>query len=400
MSLTHTLLAALLAAGLLADPARAHIPDDRIDIGVIADGVAATGQNAERGAVIAAAMAADDFGRAAGSIDVEVHDSPDAGGSADDLAQVRQWLDADHVALVVDAAGSAEDAAIARLLQSRHRMLITADPGADPAGALCAPDVLKWGADPAVLARAVARTLADQRRRRIFLLAAQDGRDASLLRDLAASVPQDGGTIAGTALQPSGARDLTQQLQTVSASDADALVLLLQGPELQQALRLAQQDGITDRMTVVAPLATVTDIAAAGLPAASSVLVVSGFYWDQDAATRRFAARFRARLDQRRPDPADAAVYSAVLAYLRAARARHSIDAETILDQLRRDPPRQTLFGPVDVLPDGQVAHAMHVFRVRRAAGPNTSADVFAPVATIAADRTIVESCAARQAAR
>jgi hypothetical protein len=42
----------------------------------------------------------------------------------------------------------------------------------------------------------------------------------------------------------------------------------------------------------------------------------------------------------------------------------------------------------------------MHVFRVRRAEGPNTSADVFAPVATIAPDRTIMESCAARQAAR
>lgn len=91
---------------------------------------------------------------------------------------------------------------------------------------------------------------------------------------------------------------------------------------------------------------------------------MEAFYWDMDEQTRAFSRRFQERMG-RPPSTNQAGVYSATLAYLRAA-ATGTDDAQRVVAEMKRAPIRDPLFGETVVRQDGRAMHAMHLFEVRR----------------------------------
>ena len=63
------------------------------------------------------------------------------------------------------------------------------------------------------------------------------------------------------------------------------------------------------------------------LQAAQGLLVTSGFYWNQNDASRRFAERFRAEMGRPAAKP-QAAVYAAVRHWLNAVAGTGSVSGE------------------------------------------------------------------------
>ena len=87
------------------------------------------------------------------------------------------------------------------------------------------------------------------------------------------------------------------------------------------------------------------------------------------------------------PTENQAGVYSAVLTYLRAARAADTIDGEAVVAEMKRAPIADALFGDVTVRADGRAVHPMYVYRVKAPAESHGEWDLYTPVATIPADR-------------
>ena len=68
----------------------------------------------------------------------------------------------------------------------------------------------------------------------------------------------------------------------------------------------------------------------------------------------------------RMPTMDQAGVYSATLAWLRAARRSGAVEGEQVVAEMRRTTIQDPLFGPVTIRADGRAIHDMHVFRVKR----------------------------------
>jgi branched-chain amino acid transport system substrate-binding protein len=378
------------ALALAAAPAAADIPGNRIDIGIISDALTSSGQPEGGAAVVAATMAAEDFGTEAGPVDVEVYRAALAAAPGADLDRVRRWLSHDQAAVVLDAAGSTQDdAAIADLMIARGRMLITAALTDDPGPALCRPQVAKWGSYPAIVAHTLAAALAARGRHRVSIIADQSPYGAALSRDLAALMPASAGLTA-TAV---GGDEFRQRLLAAQTAKADALVLAMQGPGLVDVLRAAAANGLPERLDVVAPAASLTDFHHVGLPEAGNLFTVGDFYWDQSAATKAFVKRLGPAIYRDKPHAIQATVYAAVMAYLHAARATHSIDSDTIMAEWRRAAAQTGLFASVSVLPDGRVAHAMYLYRVRGTAGTGAAWQDYELAATVPAEQAYAGPC-------
>jgi len=126
-----------------------------------------------------------------------------------------------------------------------------------------------------------------------------------------------------------------------------------------------------------------SDVDAIGLEVASGLQLVTGFYWDRTDGTRAWSKRFAAAMSGRMPTEDHAGVYSATLAYLRAARDAGTIEGEAVVRQMAAKPIDDPLWGTVTIRPDGRAVHEMYRYRVKEPAESRSKSDDYTLVATI-----------------
>ena len=74
------------------------------------------------------------------------------------------------------------------------------------------------------------------------------------------------------------------------------------------SVKQAAEFGLTaSGQELAALLMQLTDVHAIGLPSAKGLYLTEGFYWDTNDGTRKFADRFAAQMDGRRPTANQAA---------------------------------------------------------------------------------------------
>ncbi len=377
---------ALCAALMLPLAARAKIPEDKIKVGLLDSPAGSYVERTEHSASIAAEMAAEDFATE-GRLDAEIHDH--AGKPDDDLKTVEDWLDKEHIAIVIDVAGSASTAAVSSLLRERNRTLVVIDAaGAALDGQLCAPTTVRWMGDPAALAESLARAVIGQGGKQWFVIAEDTPLEQGLAAAVGSAVTSLGGTVAGTATNPLGGRNLHAPLMQAASSGASVVALGESGPELANALLQAAQLGVPTGRTIAALRADIVQVDQTGLQAAQGLVLATPYYWNRDGATRRFATRFSNRVKNgQMPTAVEAGIYSATLALLHAARAANSIDGDAVVAALRRAPIKDTLLGTVQVRPDGIATHPVQVYRVKRPDQAMQAWDYYDLVTTIPAEQ-------------
>ncbi len=121
------------------------------------------------------------------------------------------------------------------------------------------------------------------------------------------------------------------------------------------------------------------------MQAAQGLTVTEAFYWDLNDATRAFSRRFAQRFNDRMPTANQAGVYSSVLAYLNAVKAAGSIDGETVVAQMRKQPIQDASVRHGNG-PAGRAGGARHVYvqgedcrASRKAAGMITTSSLRIP---------------------
>jgi len=358
----------LLILGALALPgiAQAKIPKDMVKIGVLQDLPGPFSAETGNGGIVAAQMAAAAYETEHVHGDAEILPHVSQGGVQDDLEKVREWLDVEHVAAVVSSAPAVVNARIARMVAKRHVTLLVAATDAEMGGAKCSPNAVVWGAGPDGRARALAKALASQAGKQWFIVAAQDSASLAEQKALQQAVSADGGKVVGTLEHPIGEADMRKAQPKIEESGAQVLALVETGPDLIAALRSVKLSGLSHRVTVVAPWASIGDVDAAGPAVAAGVLVPAPFYWDADAQTVRFALKWSSRMLDQPVTENSAEVYAAVLSFLHAAKAADDVSAEKVLAELRRAPIKHTMFGTVSVRKDGRVVYDMSVYQVKQ----------------------------------
>jgi branched-chain amino acid transport system substrate-binding protein len=130
----------------------------------------------------------------------------------------------------------------------------------------------------------------------------------------------------------------------------------------------------------------VTDIHALGLPTAQGLLLTESFYWDMNDATRAWSREFFAANKQKMPSMVVAGVYSAVMHYLKAVEALKSdADGAKVIEQMKKMPTDDKLFGKGSVRADGRKIHDVHLFEVKKPAESKAPWDYYKLRSTIPA---------------
>jgi branched-chain amino acid transport system substrate-binding protein len=362
-------LAAAAAALALAQSARADFSDKVIKIGVLNDQSGLYADLAGQGSVTAARMAAEEMGGKIGDTPIEVvfadhQNKPDIGSNI-----ARQWIDVDHVDVIVDVPTSSVALAVNQIVKDKNKVFLASGPASsDLTGKACSPNTVHWTYDTWALAHTTGKAEVDAGGKTWFFLTADYAFGHALERDTTEVVTKAGGKILGGVKHPLNATDFSSFLLQAQASKAQVIGLANAGGDTINSIKAAAEFGIVKGGQKLAGLLVfVTDIHALGLQTAQGLLLSESFYWDRDAKTRAWSKKWAEKMgNNRKPSMVQAGVYASVLHYLKALKALKSdADGKAVVEQMKKMETDDPAFGKGKIRVDGRKMHPMYLYEVK-----------------------------------
>ena len=174
----------------------------------------------------------------------------------------------------------------------------------------------------------------------------------------------------GSVKHPLNTTDFSSFLLQAQASKAQVIGLANAGGDTINSIKAASEFGIIKGGQKLAGLLVfLTDIHALGLPTAQDLLLSESFYWDRDAKTRAWSKKFAQRNAGKMPTMVHAGVYASVVHYLKALKALKSDgDGKAVVDQMKKMPTDDPLFGKGSIRADGRKIHPMYLYEVKKPA--------------------------------
>jgi branched-chain amino acid transport system substrate-binding protein len=382
-------LALATAAAVASGAAQAQISDGVVKIGVMNDMSGTYADLSGPGSVVAAQMAAEDFGAAAKGLKVEIvgadhQNKPDIGSNI-----VRQWIDRDQVDVIVDVPTSSVALAVNQIVREKNKVfLVSGAASSDLTGKACSPNTIHWTYDTWSLANGTGNAIVKTGGKTWFFLTADYAFGHALDRDTAAVVEKNGGKVVGRVRHPFPATDFSSFLLQAQASKAQIIGLANAGADTTNAIKQAAEFGIVrGGQSLAALLIFLTDIKALGLPTAQGLVFTEAWYWDQTDANRAFAKKFAERNRGVYPSMVHAGVYSAVTHYLKAvSELKSDADGKAVVAKMKATGTDDPLFGKGTIRADGRKIHPMYLFEVKKPAESKGPWDLYKLRATIPAD--------------
>jgi len=388
----RNLLSSLLAAafGLGAAGAQAQISDGVIKIGVMNDMSGLYADIAGPGSVVAARLALEDFGAAAKGMKVEIvsadhQNKPDVGSTV-----ARTWYDVDKVDVIVDVPTSSVALAINQITRDKGKaFLVSGAATSDLSGKACSPNTIHWTYDTWMLANGTGSAIVKTGGDTWFFLTADYAFGHALERDTEAAVIKGGGKVLGKVRHPFPGTDFSSFLLQAQASKAKVIGLANAGGDTINSIKQAAEFGITKsgQQNLAGMLVFITDIHALGLNTAQGLIFTESFYWDLNDQTRAWTKRFAAANGGKYPSMVHAGVYSSVLHYLKAIDAIKSDDGTKVIEQMKKMPTDDPLFGKGSVRVDGRKIHPVYLVEVKKPSESKAPYDYYKIRATIPADQ-------------
>ena len=370
--------AAMVAASLATPPAVAQgLSDDVVKIGVIVDMTGVYSGNGGKAVVVAAQMAAEDFGGTVLGKPIEIL-SADYQNKVDiTSATVRRWFDQDQVDAVIESTDSASAIAIQKLGAERKRITIAAGSASTAlTNAECSPYGIHYVYDTYALATGTGRAVVQEGGKRWFFVTADYAFGHSLEKNTADVVKEMGGTVVGGVRHPLNTNDFASFLLRAQASGADVVALANAGSDFTTALKQAQEFGLTDgNQSIAAMLVFLSDLKALGPAVAKGIRFTTGFYWDYNEETRAFSERFFKRYGTM-PTDIQAGAYSAVTTYLDAVRAVGTDDAAKVREHLRTVTINDFFARNGKIRDDGRMVHEMYLAQAKTPAESRSAWDL------------------------
>ncbi len=358
-----SLAIATMVAGIT--PAQAQISGDVIRIGIITDMSGLYSDIDGPGGVEAIKMAVADMGGAINGKKIEViyadhQNKPDlAAGKA------REWFDTQGVDLLIGGTNSGTALAMAKVAAEKKKLFI-------PIGAAhsaltneqCNPYTVHWAYDTIALAKGTGSAVVKAGGKSWYFLTADYAFGAQLQNDTATVVKAAGGTIVGSVKHPLSASDFSSFLLQAQSSKAQILGLANAGGDTINAIKAANEFGITKTMKLAGLLVFINDIHSLGLKMTQGMYLTDSWYWNRDAETRAWSRKFFEKV-KRMPSSVQAGDYSATQHYLNAVKAIGNDDPDKVLAQMKKTKVNDIFTKGGYIRDDGRMVHDMYLMQVK-----------------------------------
>ncbi|QIE55118.1 ABC transporter substrate-binding protein [Pikeienuella piscinae] len=358
-----------------------------VKLGVLNDRSGIYSDLTGEGSVVAAQMAAEDFMAEEGGLNIEIvsadhQNKPDIGSNI-----ARKWYDEEGVNAILDVPTSSVALAVAQITADNNGVLVNSGAGSTAlTREQCLPTTIHWTYDTAALANGTGKAMTLAGGEKWFFLTADYAFGHSLEENTAAVVEANGGEVVGTVDVPFPATDFSSFLLQAQGSGADVIGLANAGGDTVNAIKQAQEFGITQAgQKLAALLFFITDVHALSPETRTGLSLTGAYYWDQDEGAREWSARFLERHGSM-ASMVQAGVYSSTLHYLRAVKAVGTTDGETVAAKMKETPFDDVLFGKGHIRGDGRGIHDMYLYQVKSPDESTGEWDLYTTVATIAGE--------------
>jgi branched-chain amino acid transport system substrate-binding protein len=379
-SLPHSLAISLLAL-CVSWSASAQTPRS-MKIGILNDASGPYSDNAGAGSVTSAKMAAEDFMRQHPDFKVEIIAADHQNKADVGAAIARRWIDQEKVDAVADVPNSAVGLAVNEVVRGTKAGLIASSAASsDLTGKYCSPNTIQWTFDSWAASHTIGNYLVHHGGKKWYFIATDNALGKSMVRDGTSVIKSGGGTVVGAVNVPIDNADYASFILQADGSGADVIAFATAGGDTINLIKQSSEFGLKQNgRTFAALLTTTNDVESSGLSVAQGLIITQPFYWDLNDASRAWSVRFGERRQGHSPTAFHAGVYSSVRAYLNAALAAGTNDAQAIIREMKREPIDDDLFGPVVVRPDGRAIHNMYIFRVKSPAASKSKWDLLEQV--------------------
>ena len=391
MRLFRTLLAGVAAAGLLAGAAQAQqgkISNDVVKIGVLNDQSSLYADISGQGSVVAARMAAEDFGGKVLDKPIEIvfadhQNKPDVGS-----AIARRWIDEEGVDAISDVPTSSVALAIQGLTREKKRIFLMSGPASsDLTGKQCSPYGFHWTYDTYALANGTGGAMVKQGGDTWFFITADYAFGHALERDTGNAVKAAGGKVLGAVRHPLNTNDFSSFLLQAQGSGAKVIGLANAGGDTINSIKQASEFGIVQAGQKLAGLLVfISDVHALGLKTAHGLVVTTAFYWDQNDETRAWSKRFMEKMGGKAPTMVQAGVYSGVKHYLQAIKDAGTDDPDAVAAKMRETKINDFMTKDGWIRPDGRVMRDMYLVEVKEPGESKGPWDYYKILRTIPAE--------------
>ena len=383
LDLKTSALAVALAMSM-GPAAIAQTTGETLKIGVLTDESGPYADSAGSGSILAAQMAAEDFGGKANGRRVEiVHaDTLNKPDTASNIA--RRWYERENVSAIVDLPVTPVALAVQELARQMNRsVMITASATSDFTSKKCSPVSTHWADDTQAMAAGTAKVLSAQGPNSWFFITVDFSFGEALQKAATDVIEASGSKVLGSVRHPANNADFASLLLQAQSSSARFVGLASVGGDLVNIIKQAREFGLgqSGKQSLVGFLIYINDIHSLGLDTAQGLTVTTGFYWDQSEASRAFAKRF---FEKRRAMPSknQAEIYTAVKHYLAAVDAAKTDEATAVNEQMKAMP--IDYFGkPSSIRSDGRVLYDVGVYQVKTKAESKYPWDYYKPVGTV-----------------
>ena len=374
---------ALAASAALSLPAQAQVSGDTIKIGMITDLSGVYSDVDGNGGAEAVRMAIADMGGAINGKKIEFvvadhQNKPDIAAS-----RAREWFDQQGVDMLIGGTNSGASLAMAKVAREKKKVFIAIGSGtAQLTNEQCSPYTVHYAYDTVALARGTGATMVKQGGKSWYFLTADYAFGQSLEKDTTDVVKANGGSVLGSVRHPLSASDFSSFLLQAQGSKAQVLGLANAGGDFINAVKAANEFGLTKKMKVAGLLVFINDIHTLGLNTTQGLYLTDGWYWDQNDASRAWAKRYFAKM-KKQPSMLQAADYSAATNYLNAVKTLGSDDADKVMAQLKKTRINDMFTKNGEIRPDGRMVYDMYLMQVKTPKESKGAWDYYKVVATI-----------------
>jgi branched-chain amino acid transport system substrate-binding protein len=384
-----TTIAKLVAASLVAGLGTAQaagISDNEVRIGVLTDLSAIYSDIEGPGAVVAAKMAAKDFGGKVAGKKIVIT-SADTQSKADlSGSKARELFEKDKADMIIGNVSTAAALAAMEVADQKGKMSIVTGAASLPiTNEKCHATNIHYVYDTYALSRGTGKAVVDTGKKTWFFVTADYAFGHTLERDTTEVINANGGKVVGGVKHPIKTQDFSSFMAQAQASGAQVIGLANAGGDTIGSVKQAAELGIMgSKQTVVPLLMFISDVQALGLKQTAGMSFTVGWYWDYNDSNRAFAKRFMKEFKGKAPTSVQAGVYSATMQYLKAIEAAKTDDAAAVMKQMKSVTIDDGLFKG-KIRDDGKFEHDMYLLQVKSPKESKNKNDVAKVVKVIAA---------------
>jgi branched-chain amino acid transport system substrate-binding protein len=380
----RTLLAAALCASTAA---QAQISNGKVKIGVLNDLSGPYIDLAGPGSVLAAKMAAEDFGGQVLGAPIEIvsadhQNKPDVGSSV-----ARKWLDNDEVDAIADVPTSSVAIAVQNLAREKQKIfLISGAATASLSAKDCSPFSIQTADDTAALSTGTTRAVVKSGANTWFFLTADYVFGKAMEAESSRVIQELGGKVLGSVKHTQNVPDFSSYVLQAQSSGAKAIGLANAGNDTINAIKQAVEFGLTKdgKQRLVGLILFISDIHALGLKNAHGLLLTESFYWDMSPESREWSQRFFKRFGKM-PTREHASTYATVTHYLEAIKTAKTDESKAVMVAMKATPMK--FFGTQGrIREDGRFIHDLNLYEVKDPSESKYPWDYYKLVAKIPGD--------------